>query len=415
MVVVLAAWAAPQVARAQQAPPKGPVGAAPTGAPAEEAPEVEEPPPWCGVRPAMSFVVVADAGKRFFLVEGRALTTLEALLASACPGDKVRIASFGLDIKWHGGSVVVAGKESREQIAATYKRRGQLSEYAAINDNVVKAALKYWEESLVEGELPVLVVFTDTIESAAPKRPGLSDFGWTAIPDYFQGKFLTVVGLFDHRSPRELPSLYITTAPPGMKVEDFPNNPRATFEDLMKVFIPEPEPVEPPTRVVIQTVEKTMNPDWLVWLGTTRGSLTAGGAVFTLLTLIFLLGRFSRRQREKAKGLPETIQGSHKEVTLLLLDRLTGEVLRQETRVLRVPMRVTPGSDADFVVPGPYAFEIADEGGESPVVRPTNMLGVELKRGVGRRLIVPEGESMALRQNDRVDIGSGHEVEIQLH
>lgn len=373
-------------------------------------------PAWCGVRPAMDFVVGYDRGKRFFLVEDRAIKATQALLDASCPGDKVLLASFGLDVTWLGKQVTIQGDEDKIAIITMLKKRGQPTAQASINDNLVKQALKHWEDSLAEGALPVLVVYTDSIESAAPKRAGMIDFSWTDIPDYFQGRMLTVVNLLDHRAARELPTLYITTAPEGRTVEDFPANPRMEYTDLMEVFLPKPEPEVAPERVVIKRVETTRNPDWLVWLGTLEGSLSAGGAVFTLLTLFFLAGRLSRRQRrKKGEALPETIQGSHREVTLLLRDRLTDEVLRQETRVLREPLRVAPGSDADFVVPGPYAFEITDEGGENPIIRSTNMLGVELQRGVGRRLVVPEGEATTLRPNDRVDIGAGHEVEIQIH
>lgn len=371
-------------------------------------------PEWCGVRPAMNVVIGYDEGKRFFLVEEKARNATQALLDELCPGDKVQLASFGLDVTFLGETVTMDRAEAAPRIMETLKKRGATLAPASINENLVKKSLEHWDKQAAEGELPVLVVFTDTLDSSAPRRVGTNDFPWTALPDYFQGRFLTLVGLMDHRAPRDVAALYTTTAPKDMAIEDFPVNPRASWGDVMRTFMPEPEPVVLAPREIIRTVEVTRNPEWLTWLSTPEGSLAAGGTVFSILSLIFLAGRLSRRRREEnASGLPLSLEGKHPEVTLQLRDRLTNEVLRQETRILRDPLRVAPSSDADFVVPGPYAFEVLDAGGETPLVRSANMLGVEIQRG-SRRLVVPEGETLAVRAGDRVDIGAGHEVEIQI-
>ncbi len=371
-------------------------------------------PQWCGVRPSMHVVIGYDEGKRFFLVEEKARQATQELLENLCPGDKVQLASFGLDVTWHGEIVTLEGAEAAPKLLGTLKKRGFLKAPAAVNDNLIKNSLAHWEANIVEGHIPWLVVFTDSIESSAPKRPGTLDFDWTAVPEYFQGQFLTSVALMDHRAARDVAALYTVTVPKDMTVEQFPASPRANWSDVMEVFLPEPEPAPVQIKEVVRTVEVTRNPQWLTWLGSPRGSLTAGGTVFAVFLVVFLMGRLSRRQRRKQENLADnTIEGKHREVTLQLRDRLTNEVLRQETRVLREPLRVAPSNDADFVVPGPYAFEIVDEKGESPVVRSANMLGVEIKRG-SRRLIVPEGDAQALRSGDRIDIGAGHEVEVQL-
>lgn len=371
------------------------------------------PPPWCAERGPMSVVAAYDAGKHFRKVEVMARKATDDLLATLCPGDQVRLVSFGTTVDWVDGAVVLEGAESNAKLAKLLQYRPRPSDMSSINDSLVKTALEYWEGGgLREGDTPALFVFTDSISSSAPKRSVVMDFRWDDVPSWLKGRFLLVVALMDRDAPAGRPKIYVPTQPEAWKDLRFPAGADVTFAKLMEGFVPV---VEEPVRVVERVVRVDEGPQaapWLLWFGTLPGVASLAGGVIFLMLLVYFIGRGRRRR-------PATAPGAHahvpREVTLVLWDRMHKEVLREETRTLEETLRIGPTSDADFVVPGPYALDVLNGNGEGASVRSANMLGLEMHRAGGRTLTLAEGEASPLRSGDRVDLGGGHEIEVRIH
>ena len=371
---------------------------------------------WCGIRPRMNVVMTYDAGKNFGAVADKTVVATQRFVDTLCPGDVVRLSEFGLKAAWMGDAVIVEGDAERDKLVKAIRTRPWPKAPSSVNELSVKLATTWWEEQLTEDQMPVLAVFTDTMESDAPRTVFVVDFDWNVLPNYFENRFMTVVTVLDRRSTQEAGTIFVTSFPEGFdRPADLPSGGGTTsYADVMETFIPEPEPVVPEPRVIIKNVEIDRTPTWLTWLGTLPGSLTAGGAFFALGLLLFAAGRRSRKRRDGP--LPTTTPDKHEtaQVTLLLRDNLNGTILQQETRLLSHPLRVAPASNADFVIPGPYAFELFDEGGDAPQVRGANMLGIEILRAPDRRITLAEGDTLAIKTGDRINIGAGHEVEVQL-
>lgn len=385
----------------------------PSEPPAAEAPVL---PAWCGVRPPMRVVMTYDRGKNFNAVTDRALVATEAFVKTLCPGDVVRVSEFGLKAEWLSDPIAISGTPAEvDKIVKIVRLRSRPAALSSVNELAVKDAVTWWEETLEEGQMPVLAVFTDTIESDAPRTTFVKDFHWHELPTYFQGRFLTVVTVLDRRSSRDAGTVYVTsTASAFPSPATLPSGGTTAYTDVMEAFIPPPEPVVVEPRVIIERVEVDNTPQWLQWLGTWQGSLTAGGAFFALGLLLFAAGRRSKRARTVEVPSREGAEHEPQQVTLLLRDNLRSQVLHTETRQLDHPLRVAPASNADFVIPGPYAFEIIGDLADVPVIRSANMLGIEVLREPDRRITLSEGETLPLRNGDRVNIGAGHMVEVQL-
>jgi len=408
LVVLLVALSTSTVASTQPTPTPDP-NATPTPA---EAPAL---PAWCAVRPPMRVVMTYDRGKNFNAVTDQALVATEAFARTLCPGDIVRVSEFGLKAEWLSDPIVMAGPAEVDKIVKAVRVRSRPGAPSSVNELAVKDASAWWEATLEPGQMPVLAVFTDTIESDAPRTTFVKDFHWHELPVYFQGRFLAIVTVLDRRAAREAGTVYVTNTPTAFPPpRALPSGGNTAYTDVMETFIPEPEPVPIEPRVIIERVEIDNTPRWLAWIGTWQGSLTAGGAFFALGLLLFAAGRRSKHPR--APELPHTTHPDHEpqQVTLLLLDNLHSQVLHQETRQLATPLRVAPASNADFVIPGPYAFEIVGDLADVPVIRSANMLGIEILRAPDRRITLAEGETLPLRNGDRVNIGAGHQVEVQL-
>ncbi|MEO1271574.1 MAG: hypothetical protein AAFX99_26070 [Myxococcota bacterium] len=152
------------------------------------------PPEWCAHRPTMHVVMGYDEGKNFGFVEERAVAATDRFSQTLCPGDRVRLAEFGIAVHWlHKSAITIEGPDDLAEVVKTFEQRKRPSDPASVNDILIKSASSYWEEQLAEGELPVLMVFTDTLHSDAPRRRYVMDFAWDAVPPYFQGQFLTFI------------------------------------------------------------------------------------------------------------------------------------------------------------------------------------------------------------------------------
>ena len=371
------------------------------------------PPEWCAHRAPMSIVAGYDAGKHFRHVEQMALESTKKMAATLCPGDTVRLTSFGTTVDWIGPTIEIVTLEDREKVAEAFSKRSRPSDMSSVNDSLAKVALQYWAEGgQREGEMPALYVFTDTIRSSAPKKAVVMDFAWDKVPAFLQGRFLLVVSLLDRDAPRGEPKIYVTTAPEGMDAKNFPSGPNVTYEDVMKKFIPEPEP-DVAVQRVIEVREQPSAAPWLLWFGTLPGVLSLAGGLLLLMTLFYFVGRGAKRAGRSKDGKDHA--KPPREVTLVLWDRLRHEVVREETRTLEGSLRIGPTTEADFVVPGPYSLDLLNGNGEGPSVKSANMLGVEMHRSEGRTLLLAEGEAVPIRTGDRVDIGGGHEIEVKIH
>lgn len=393
---------------AQAVPPEGADAGGGDAAVAEAA-----PPAWCADRPPMSAVLAYDAGKHFRKVETMARQSTDDLLATLCPGDQVRLVSFGTTVDWLGDAFVLEDAASREAVAKRLLHRPRPSDMSSVNDSLVKTALAWWEGGgLREGDVPALFVFTDTIESSKPTRAVVIDFRWDDPPSWVQGRFLLVVALLDKDAPGRRAKLYVTAQPTVWAHLQFPSGADVTFDRMMGAFEPPPEP---PVRIVERVVEVERSAPqaapWLLWFGTLPGVASLAGAVVLLMLLFYFIGRGRRRRPTEVAGKAHP----SREVTIVLWDRLHREVLREETRTLDESLRIGPTSDADFVVPGPYALDVVNGNGEGALVRSANVLGLEMHRAGGRTLTLQEGESQALHPGDRVDLGGGHEVEVRVH
>lgn len=371
--------------------------------------EAPGPPAWCADRGPLSIVAAYDAGKHFRKVEAQARAATDDLVTTLCPGDQVRLASFGTTVDWVGPAVVLGEPDSAARVAKLLLHRKRPNDMNSVNDSLVKTALSYWERGgLREGDTPALFVFTDSIASDAPKRGAVMDFPWNELPTWLHGRFLLMVSLLE---PGSRPRISVTAQPEAWKDVKFPSGPGVTYSKVMEAWQPEPEP---PVRIVERVVrvdQTTHAAPWLLWFGTLPGVATVAGGVVALMLLFYFIGRGRRRKPVKAgaKAHPP------REVTLVLWDRLHKEVLREETRTLEETLRIGPTSDADFVVPGPYALDLVNGNGEGASVRSANMLGLEMHRAGGRTLTLAEGEASPLHTGDRVDLGGGHEIEVRIH
>ncbi|OIP35359.1 MAG: hypothetical protein AUK47_16775 [Deltaproteobacteria bacterium CG2_30_63_29] len=374
---------------------------------------------WCQHRPPLNVVAGFDEGRYFRHVEPMLLAATENWLRSLCIGDTVRLATFGLDVTWLGDPVVFDGDPAVEALMKRIQKRGEPVSGNSINELLVKRSFEYWD-SLPRGAetLRALYVFTDTMVSDAPKRY-LMDYSWAELPSYLQGRFLLVVSLLEKASPSGQPLIYVTGAPTGLTPEAFPSGGATSYADVMSAFVPPP--------VVAQTDNNTSSEgdsgDRVVvvkepqpWLLSDEGLALLAGVAVAVLLVVFLVGRLTtkRTKEDRKRATREGPDHTAAHLTLVLRDRLSGAVVREERRTLENPLRLGSGSGADFFVPGPYSV-VLQEGDEGPILRSGNLLGLEIHRGGGRRVAIAEGEVLPIKTGDRVDIGGGQEVEIRLH
>jgi len=155
--------------------------------------------------------------------------------------------------------------------------------------------------------------------------------------------------------------------------------------------------------VVVQT--QAGGPDPWLWLWVVIGSLT--GLVF----VAFAVGRWTAVRRERLRRA-RAREGHELSLTLVLRDRLSGAVVREETLQLRDLLRIGAGEGADFFVAGPYTVELMNAA-DGPAVRSANLLGIEVHRQGGRRLSVADGQVVRVQSGDRLDVGGGQEVEVR--
>ncbi len=188
--------------------------------------EVEEGPaplPWCGARPPMEVVAGFDDGKFFQAVVPMSREAFDEMLATLCPGDRVRVVTFGTTLQWLGAAVEITDEESLAVLSRRLRTRPALAAQHSINDLLVKGAFSHWDAlDLAEDTILALYVFTDTIESDAPPRYE-GDFDWTSLPSYMQNSLLVVVSLLERAAPSGRPSIFTVSAPPGWKVSAFPS------------------------------------------------------------------------------------------------------------------------------------------------------------------------------------------------
>ncbi|MDX9722454.1 MAG: hypothetical protein RBU37_17040 [Myxococcota bacterium] len=368
-------------------------------------------PPWCGHRPALSAVFAYDDGKWFAAVAGMSESATETAARSLCPGDTVRMGSFGTQLQWWGEAIDFEGTSSMEEMLRRVKKRPAPSAQHSINDALLKAAFEYWDERSAE-RTRALFVFTDTIESDAPPRH-VGDWNWNEIPSFVAGQLLLVVSLLEKSSPANRPLVYVTAAPKDKAISDFPSGGTTSYADLWASYIPveAPPAVEQsaPVPVQIRIVQGEAS-----WLEQPKILAILGVGVALLVIAAYLLGRWSVR-RWLARQTAQLPKEEVPELTLILRDRYSGRVVREETRLLSAPLRLGSGSGTDFFVPGPYVLELRNEKGQGPVLRSANMLGLEVIRNGGRRMAIADGELVKLSSGDRVDIGGGQEVELRLH
>jgi len=357
----------------------------------------------------MNIVLAHDAGKNFrWGVSEEAIAATGEFLATLCPVDKVRVAMFGTKLTWLSDSIAMSDPAAAQAVLKSFTKRPPADDKNSINDLLVKTAIAEWEKLPPEDtSLRVLAVFTDTLASDAPIRMRELDWAWDAVPSYLRGRMLVIVSLLDQRA-RDPLTIFVTDAPEGIELQRFPSGGRTDYTAIMRTFIPPPPPPPPIESVRVITVDE--RPSWLRWVATPIGAAATGGAALTLLLSLFLIGRMTgARQPSLAAPSPEA---PARPVTLRLWDRLARTVVREETRSLLGPLRISPATDADFIVPGPYAAElIAQPTGVA--IRTANVIGIEIRRKRGRAETVALGETATVQSGDCLDLGGGHEVEIR--
>lgn len=404
---------------------------------AAEAESSEEAlPSWCAAREGEPLQVIAayDGGKYFQRVEPAAQRATRDMVDALCPGDTVRMATYHTGVEWLGESVLVHDDASRDGLVRQLRKRNPPESGNSINHNLVKGAFDEWDRVGVADEgLLALVVFTDTMHSDAPSRGYYTDYAWDNLPAFLRGRLLVIIAQHDIRIPDAEPIYHVSSAPPGFHLTDFPSGRGTTFEDILQGFDREPPPVLPtasaeaseeqtaPAPVAppapASAVEPTGLDAWTAVLSSLPGLVLSGLVLVLILALAFALGRRGRPRRRGAveEGAAGAALEDGPDITLLLRDRFSGSVLKEETRALADALKVGSGREVDFYVPGPYAFEILATHGGKPSVRSANLLGVEIVRPGGRRQAITDSDLIPIHSGDRFDLGGGHEIEVRLN